>query len=325
MDFVSNPALATVRPDWPGNPREGRRFREYDGPIDAGLGQVARYLATRNPQAAEKRRDTYAPPVAPGHIHAPGDWVCWLGHASFLIQLGGLRFLTDPVFGDLSPLLRRRVAMPFAVEALGPIDYVLLSHDHRDHCDAASLKQLARVHDFRLLTTLAMSGVVAPWLSGGQAVTEAGWYQRYDTPGARVTVMPTQHWCRRYLHDMNRHLWGSFVLEAGGKTVWFGSDSAYSPHFREVGQAFPGIDLALVGIGAYSPAFFMQGAHTSPAQAWRGFVDAGARRLLPMHYGTYDLSMEPASEPPRLLRACAKTAGRGDDLVVGAVGELVRV
>ena len=135
--------------------------------------------------------------------------------------------------------------------------------------------------------------------------------------------MPTQHWCRRYLHDLNRHLWGSFVVEGNGKTLYFGGDSAYSPHFREVGTYFPGIALALVGIGAYRPTWFMQGAHTSPEQAWRGFEDTGARRLLPMHYGTYDLSREPAGEPVRLIAEAAAAAGRGGDLVLRGVGEVV--
>ena len=324
MDFVSNPALPTVKPSWPGNPREGGRFRAYAEPIDPSFGKLARYLATRNPQAAEKRRDDYRPPTIRGDVHADGDWVCWLGHASFLIQLDGVRLLTDPVFGNLG-LLRRRVAQPFDLEGLGPIDYVLLSHDHRDHCDEATLRRLARVHDFRVLTTLGMGDLLGPWLARDQGMTEAGWYQRYDVDDLEITLMPTQHWCRRYLTDTNRRLWGSFVLRGGGKTLWFGGDSAYAPHFAEVNGLFPGIDLAMIGIGAYKPAWFMQAAHTSPAQAWRGFEDCGARRLVPMHYGTYDLSREPPGEPRRLIRALAEKAGRSGDLTLPAVGQVVRV
>lgn len=325
MEFVSNPRLETFNPDWPGNPREGRRFRWYAGPIDVGLDKVARMLTAANPQSAEKSGDDYAPPLVPGDIHQPGDWVCWLGHASFLIQLDGVRHLTDPVWHRLGTL-RRRVPAPFTPEEIGRLDYLLLSHDHRDHADARTVTELAERLEFMVLAPLGLHDLIRPWLRG-QPVQEAGWYQRYDTPAdaPRVSFMPTQHWCRRYLWATNRALWGSFVLEGRGRTVWFGGDSASSPHFAEVGRYFPDIDLALIGIGAYKPEWFMQAAHTSPEQAWRGYTQTGARRLLPMHYGTYDLSQEPPSEPLTLLRAAASREGRREELVVPGVGEVVRL
>ena len=326
MDFRSNPALETFRADWPGTPSERGRFRAYDGALDVGLNRVVRYLMRNNPQAAEKRHDDYRPPVVRDDIQRPGDWVCWFGHACFLIQLDGVRYLIDPVWHRLG-LLARRVPAPYTAEELGRIDYVLLSHDHRDHCDERTLRALSRKLDFTVLTTLGMAELVRPWLAREQPVVEAGWYQRYASPVAepRVSLLPTQHWGRRYLTDTNVRLWGSFALEGAQHTVWFGSDSAYSPHFAEVGRYFPNIDLALIGIGAYKPAWFMEAAHTSPQQAWRGFADTRARRLLPMHYGTYDLSQEPAGEPVRLITACAKTAGRADDLIVPAIGEIVPI
>ena len=326
MTFLSNPDLVTFNPEWPGNPIEGKRFREYAGTIDTGLNKVARYVMRPNPQASEKRNDEFRPVSFRQNLSQPGDWVCWLGHASFLIQLDGTRYLTDPVFHRLG-LLKRRVGVPYSIAELGPIDYVLLSHDHRDHCDERTLKELSAEHDFTVLSTLRMGNLISPWLRRNQSVQEAGWYQRYNTPTAQpiVSLLPTQHWCRRYLHDMNRCLWGSFVLEGKRNTIWFGGDSGYSPHFAEVRTYFPRVDLALIGIGAYKPAWFMQAAHTSPEQAWRGFEDTGARRLMPMHYGTYDLSQEPAGEPLRLIEACAKTAGREGDLVVSGVGEVVRL
>ena len=324
MDFLLNPALPNVNPDWPGNPREGRRFREYDERVDAGIGKVLRYMVTPNPQAAEKRLDNFRPPVERGDLQTPGDWVCWLGHATFLIQLGGVRILTDPVFWKIG-LIPRLVAMPYDLAELGPLDYVLLSHDHRDHCDETSLRALAERHDFRLLTTLEMTSLVAPWLARGQVVTEAAWYQRYDTTDVEITLMPTQHWCRRYLHDTNRRLWGAFVIRGAGRTIFFGADSAYSPHFAEVAAYFPDVDLAMIGIGAYQPAWMMQTAHTNPEQAWRGFEDTGARRLIPMHYGTYDLSREPPGEPVTRITNAAAHAGRANDLTVAPVGKLIAI
>lgn len=325
MQYVNNPNLITFRQNWKGNVKEGKRFQEYDGRIETGLSKVFKYMSSGNPQASEKRKDNFRLSTVHDDIHQLGDWVCWLGHASFLIQLDGVRILTDPVFNRLG-FLKRRVEAPYSPEDIGHLDYILVSHDHRDHADKSTMKAFSRNLNFKVLTTIGMAGLIQPWLSDRHAITEAAWYQRFDTEASHpnISFMPTQHWCRRYLHDMNRRLWGSFVIEGKTKTIWFGGDSAYSPHFKEVGEYFPKIDLALIGIGAYKPAWFMQEAHTSPQQAWQGFEDTGAKRLLPMHYGTYDLSQEPVGEPARLISACAKTAGRDADLVMPKVGEVVR-
>ncbi len=323
MDFVRNPRLTSINPEWPGNPREGGRYLPYAQPIDVGFGKVVEYFSNPNPQAAEKRADRFAPALRDDDIQRPGNWVCWLGHASFLIQLDGVRYLTDPCWHRLG-LLPRRVPAPYTPQRIDPIDYLLLSHNHRDHVDSRTIRELSERLEFVVLAPLDLQRTIRPWLHG-QPAQEAGWYQRFDTPATepRVTFMPTQHWTRRYLHDTNRSLWGSFVLAGKTKTVYFGADSAASPHFAEVRTYFPDIDLAMLGIGAYKPAGFMQGAHTSPQQAWTGFEATGAKRLVPMHYGTYDLSQEPAGEPARLIREAAVASGRGGDLVLPAVGEVI--
>ena len=325
MQYVKNPKLFTFRQNWEGNVKEGKRFKEYDGRIETGLGKVFRYMRLANPQAAEKRKDSFRLQTVKDNIHQKGDWICWLGHASFLIQLDGVRILTDPVFSRLG-FMKRQVGNPYTPKEIGHLDYVLLSHDHRDHADKKTMQAFARVSNFRVLTSMGMAQLIDSWLSPKHDISEAAWYQRYDSPEnhPQISFMPTQHWCRRYLHDMNRRLWGSFVIQGKSKTIWFGGDSAYSPHFKEVGEYFPDIDLALIGIGAYKPEWFMQAAHTSPQQAWKGFEECGAKKLLPMHYGTYDLSHEPLGEPSQFISACAKTANRSADLLMPKVGEVVR-
>ena len=322
MDFLSNPNLETFNPQWPGNPFENGRFKSYGQALDPQLGDLFRYLSGRNPQAAQKASDRYVPAFEPGDIRKSGDWICWLGHASFLIQLSGFRVLVDPVWQSLG-LIKRRLPMPFSLAQLGPIDYLLITHDHRDHCEEKTIKSLSALYDFEVFAPLGFDKLIKPWLKRKQKVTEMGWYQSWSFKPEvlKISFMPTQHWGRRLLSDTNRRLWGSFVLQTQEHSIWLASDSAYSDHFTELKQYFPKVDLATIGIGAYSPSWFMQKAHTSPEQAWRGFEDCGAMRVMPMHFGTYDLSWEPAGEPIRLFRDQAMQSGRMEDLLEPVLGK----
>ena len=121
--------------------------------------------------------------------------------------------------------------------------------------------------------------------------------------GLTITFVPSQHWSRRGLTDTNEALWGGFVVEGGGARVYHSGDTAYFEGFREIGQCFPRLDAALLPIGAYDPEWFMRPQHMSPEDAVQAFVDLGARRLLPMHWGTFKLTDEPLDEPPRRLNA----------------------
>lgn len=326
--YVSNPALVTILPAnrWPGTPVDARGgFMNHEFPFLQPVSAVAKWLLQRNPQRAEKKADPFRLAVqkTDAFLRGTDDVIVWLGHASFFVRLGGISLLIDPVLGNLPVGGRRLSALPLDPAALTGLDYVLVSHAHYDHCDKTSLRQLrAQNPQAQFLTGLGLDKLLTDWLPGAR-VQAAGWYQQYDTGAElRVTFLPARHWSNRGPGDTNETLWGAFVLQAGGRQVYFSGDSGYGSHFKEVGQLFPGLDVALMGAGAYSPRWFMAPNHQDPAQAVSAFHDTGARVFVPMHYGTFDLSDEPVGEAPALLRQL-EAAGllQARELRLLAVGE----
>ena len=325
--FVSNPDLPTLLPagQWPGTPVDAEgKFVNYEFPYVNRFSTVVKYWLQPNPQRAEKNADPFQLSVQKNDafLHGTDDVIVWLGHASFFIRLGGVTVLIDPVLGNLPAFGQRLVELPLAPTALTGIDYVLLSHAHYDHCDKPSLRQLyAQNPQAQFLAGLGMEKLLTSWLPGAR-VQVAGWYQRYRTEDRlRVTFLPARHWSNRTPWDKNETLWGAFVLQAGGRQVYFGGDSGYGSHFREVERLFPGLDVALIGAGAYAPRWIMAPNHQDPAHAVQAFHDTGAKVLVPMHYGTFNLSGEPRGEPPRLLQAARDTGQLRGELRLPAVGE----
>ena len=327
MKYLKNDRLPLIRSDWEGNPYQDGQFRYPDKPFYPSWRKLLKWQLSTNPHKEEKKQDEWRPPrqQRKEDLFTEGDFIAWLGHASFYLQLGKYRLITDPVLYDL-PFIPRFVPLPYEVEEMPPLDFILLSHDHRDHCDKKSIQSLFRHHQLRkVLTALKMQDVIGSWING-TPVEEAAWYQVYDLPGGlEVTFLPARHWCRRGLFDFNRRLWGSFLIRTPKQTIYFGADSGYAGHFREIGERFPGIDIAILGIGAYRPAYMMEEIHTSPADATRAFRDLGARYLLPMHYGTYDLSDEPISEPYRMIQQIFEEEDMKDRLLLAEVGEVIRL
>lgn len=325
--FVSNPDLPTLLPadQWPGTPVDANgKFVNHEFPHVNRFSTVVRYWVERNPQRAEKKADLFRLPVlkTDAFLHDSADVIVWLGHASFFLRLGGVTFLIDPVLGNLPAFGKRLSELPLDPTKLTGIDYILLSHAHYDHCDQPSLRQLyAQNPRAQFLTGLGMDKLLLSWLPGAP-VQAAGWYQQYRTDARlRVTFLPARHWSNRTPWDKNETLWGAFVLQAGGRQVYFGGDSGYGSHFREASQLFPGLDVALIGAGAYAPRWIMAPNHQDPAHAVQAFHDTGAKVLVPMHYGTFNLSGEPPSEPSRLLQAARDTGQLRGELRLPAVGE----
>ena len=242
----------------------------------------------------------------------------WLGHASWLVQLDGASLLIDPVFaGRIQYVIPRHVPLPLPPERLPRIDATLVTHSHYDHFDRPSvLAAGARV-------------VTGSGLGRGLGLPVAGlnwWDVERISDRVRVAFVPAQHWSRRGLFDTNRSLRGGCVIEGSQARIYHAGDTAWFAGFAEIGARAGPIDAALLPIGAYDPAWFMEKQHMNPEQAVRAFTDLGAERFVAMHWGTYQLTDEPLDEPPQRLRA--EWARRSLDpwrLHVPAVGESIEL
>ena len=242
----------------------------------------------------------------------------WIGHATFLLQTTRGNFLTDPMFSPrASPVAwagPQRVHPPgIAFEALPPIDAVLLSHDHYDHCDTDSLRRLARAHAPVFVAPLRHHDLLAA--AGANRIVELDWWQSHALGGtASVTLTPTRHWGNRLGTPRDHRLWGGFFLTLGTKRLWFAGDTGFDAElFREIGRRCGVPDLALVQIGEYEPRWFMAPMHLNPAEAVQLHGEVGARLSVAMHWGTFQLTDEGRDEPVRALVAARAAAGLQED------------
>jgi L-ascorbate metabolism protein UlaG (beta-lactamase superfamily) len=253
----------------------------------------------------------------------PGELgVTFIGHSSFFVQIAGRNLLIDPVFATRLIALRRMRRPGVRVRDLPPIDMVLLSHAHMDHLNRPSLRRIAS-HTFRLTGRTPIA--VVPWGVedlvadlGFSRVAAVEWWQGKHISGLEITLTPSKHWGARFFKDTHRGF-GGYVIRGGGHSVYHSGDTAYFDGFAKIGKRLQP-EIALLPIGAYSPDNYRT-VHTSPEEALQGFLDLGAQRMIPMHYGTFRLSREPVDEPVTRLMAAAQAAGVADRVCVLSEGE----
>ncbi len=223
----------------------------------------------------------------------------WVGHATYVVQWGGQVVITDPFFSNSAAVVRRRVPPAFGTQALPSGVVVLISHNHYDHLDADAVAALG-AKDAVFLCPLGLGQLLQEM--GARRVQELDWWQSLELGGSRFTFLPTQHWSRRLGQGYNESLWGSWMLERGGETIYYGADSGYFKGFQEIGRRWPKIDLALLGTGAYAPRWFMHYAHMDVPELFKAFADLGARRLVPTQWGVLKLGDGPAAWPATEIR-----------------------
>lgn len=213
------------------------------------------------------------------------DGVQWLGHASALAVVDGLRIAFDPVFATRLGPVRRAQPAPVAPDALRP-DIVCISHDHRDHLDAQAAKAL------RDALWLVPAGT-EPWCRrhGIRRVQEFDWGDRHEVEEVRFTFVPAHHWCRRTLGDTNQRLWGGWTVQ-GSWSIYHAGDTGMGPAVEGVAKTLPDLDLAMLPIGGCEPRWFMQHKHLNPEDAALAMTAWDHAVLVPIHWGTYRISVE---------------------------------
>jgi L-ascorbate metabolism protein UlaG (beta-lactamase superfamily) len=256
-------------------------------------------------------------------LSAPNNTVYRLGHSTVLMKLNGAFWLTDPMFSDrASPLQfagpKRFHAPPIGIDELPPIKGVIISHDHYDHLDYDSIMKLAGKTEY-FLTPLGVGDILVDWGVPPVKVRQLDWWQETAIDAVRFVATPAQHFSGRGLFDKNQTQWASWVILAPNQRLFFSGDSGYFDGFKRIGEKYGPFDLTLLETGAYNANW--PNVHMHPEESLQAHLDLKGKRLLPIHNGTFDLSMHPWREP--FDRKAALGKERGIPIIAPMMGEAV--
>ncbi|MBW4331152.1 MBL fold metallo-hydrolase [Stakelama sp. CBK3Z-3] len=314
------------------NPGEAGQF-EPPMPARSRAGRVAfmvRYLLGRDGRPEWPDHVDVAQAKPPATVAGDEMLVTWVGHASVLVQTQGLNILTDPVWSEKAGPLGlgpTRVAQPgIAFDDLPKIDLVLISHNHYDHLDLATLKRLWNRDHPLIVTSLGNDSVIAQ--SGAKAVARDWGGTVSVKRGIDVVVTRGHHWTSRWFSDRNRALWSGFVVRLPGGNLYFAGDTGFGDgKWPGEAAAYGPIRLALIPIGAFRfvEGQMESGSHVGPLDAMRIFQRLHAAHAIGIHWGTFRLSREGYLTPPRLLNAVSQCAGTGDAFTTIPIGESVEI
>ncbi len=277
-----------------------------------------RLLGRRRPRPPGQAAPSVAPDLDLIHERSSRPRLTWIGHSSFLGTLGGASFLIEPVFSArVGGTYRRHCPPGLAADQLPQLTVILISHNHYDHLDAASIRSVPPS-----VPAIVPAGLGRWMRRRHRRVIELEWWQTVSEGPLDITLVPARHWSRRGLADINRSWWGGFVVRAGEHAVYHAGDTAEFTTFAEIARRTGPLLAAMLPIGGYDPPWFMEHHHLNPEQAGRAFLEIGAQRLVPMHWGTFQLTDEPLREPhDRLLSWWRRELGDPDirlaDLSVG--------
>ncbi|HSS52286.1 MAG TPA: MBL fold metallo-hydrolase [Thermoanaerobaculia bacterium] len=298
----------------------GRFFNPWGVFPPTGFSALLRWKLGKN--RYDKKRPLEIPVVANDGAYLKDGGqppsVTWVGHSTFAIQDGRDVALTDPHWGARA-LLPKRLSPPgIPLDSIPEGAFAVLSHNHYDHLDSWTVRQLPAAMPWFVPLGLGK------WFRdrGRNQVVELDWWQSVRHGRWTLTCLPAQHWSNRIGVARNATLWCSWLLDSGERRYYFAGDSGYYHGFSEIGRRFAPLDVALLPIGAYEPRWFMRYQHADPAEAYQAFLDLGARTMIPMHWGCFDLTDEPVDLAPKVLaRVLEEKNAERERVRILAVGE----
>ena len=281
--------------------KDGKFYNPWMPMDRSGLGRVLKWKLTQKDEYTDEEKSFMPGFMADlkGRIEKmPGeDFITWIGHATFLIRINGEYWLTDPIFSERALLPKRKTPPAISLDEIKELDgrlNIIISHNHYDHYDKPSISGLPG--DARIYVPLGLKESVEGL--NKQYVTEMDWWQTIDLGnGSKLVCLPAQHWSRRISQGIDTTLWASFLLITPNATVFYGGDSGYFIGYKEIGKLYPGIDYALLPVGAYQPRWFMHYAHMDIKEVLQAFGDLNAKYFIPSQWGTFQLGNEPIGYP----------------------------
>ena len=261
-----------------------------------------------------------------------GNYIAWIGHATFLIKLGNTTIITDPVFEkNMGPLIfgpKRFVDPALELNELPQVDLFLLTHNHYDHLSTRTIQRFP-YKKAKVLAPLKLGKYFTR--NGYRDVDEMDWYDEIKINDLKVTLVPAVHWSKRSLWDTNKTLWGSFIIEYQGMKIFFACDTGYGNIYKDLGKKYGPIDLTLINIGAYNfypmaPVKDKSIYHTNPEEALQIGKDLKSKKMLGMHWGTVVLSLEPILEPAKRFKDSANQFEYDpDDAIIFKIGQVEKL
>ncbi len=254
--------------------------------------------------------------------------ITWLGHASFLIKIKETIILTDPFLSDYAgPSLvgpKRFVRPGINIKNLPTIDIILITHNHYDHLDTKTLKNITGKKEIRVIVPLKLKKIIMD--QGYQYVDEMDWYDEVVINNVKIKSLPAIHWSRRLGQKRNETLWCGYSISRDEKKIYFSGDVAYGDVFRDIGIKDGGYELSIVPIGAYEPRDMMRTSHVTPEEAVKVTKDVKSKKILGMHWGTIRLSAEDLWEPPeRFLKEALNLGYNKNQILKMSIGETVAI